>query len=167
MNLQNDELAAKILEVAKKFDETAHSKPWNNPQKQRPVADLHYGEDRTPAIDRRSQIRCAKKNIYWYIGVLTPLYSKYQAVIDKYDEKKWNQKNPEEVRIVFNNEEEFFGFVDECLGKNEDNSDINTQLPPKGMSADGFVIICPRCDSKFKRAKRCPNCGQLIKYQED
>ncbi len=118
MNLQNDELAKKILEAAMKFDKTAHAKPWTNLKKQRPVADLHYGEDKTPSMDQRSQIRCAKDSIYWYIGVHTSLYKKHKAVIDKYDEKSWNQKHPDEKRIVFTSENIFFDFVDECLGKN-------------------------------------------------
>ncbi len=42
--------------------------------------------------------------------------------------------------------------------------DINTPIPPLGISADGSVVICPRCETKFKRAERCPDCGQLIKY---
>ncbi|WP_026527814.1 hypothetical protein [Butyrivibrio sp. VCD2006] len=164
MDLQNDELATRILEVAKKFDETAHSKPWKNPKKQRAVADLHYGE-KSPGKAYRSEIRCAKKNIYWYIGVHTSLYRKYRTLIEKYEDKEWYEKwGEEETRMVFDEEEKFFEFSDACFGKTVDNSDINTPLPPKGMSADGFVVICPRCETKFKRADRCPDCGQLIKY---
>ncbi len=164
MNLQNDVLAAKILEAAKQFDESAHSRQWNNPNKQRPVADLHYGDNKTPSMDRRSQIRCAKKNIYWYIGIRTSLYTKHKAVIDKYAEKAWNEIHPEEVRIIFDTEDAFFDFVNECLNKGE--GDINTPTSPKGISQDGFIVICPRCESKFKRAERCPECGQLIAYKE-
>lgn len=32
-------------------------------------------------------------------------------------------------------------------------------------SNDG-KIVCSRCNYKFKKAKRCPNCGQLMKYGE-
>ncbi len=167
MNLQSDELAEKILEAARKFDETAHSKVWKNPKKQRPVADLHYGEE-SPAKKYRSQIRCAKNSIYWYIGVHTSLASKYGSIIERYEDKGWKNKwGDEETRIIFGSGDELFSFVDECLGKSVNNSDINTPIEPKEMSADGFVVICPRCDTKFKRAERCPECGQLIKYQED
>ncbi len=116
MDFQNDELAVKILEVAKKFDETAHSKPWKNLKKQRPVADLHYGYEKDPGMKYRSEIRCAKKKIYWYIGIHTSMYSKYRNVIDKYDEKAWKEKWKDETRIVFTSEEAFFDFVDECIG---------------------------------------------------
>lgn len=45
-------------------------------------------------------------------------------------------------------------------------TDINTPIPPKGMSADEFVVICPTCNEKFQHADRCPNCGQLIDYRK-
>ena len=165
MNLQNDELAARMLEAAKQFDDTAYTKPWNG-KKQRLIAKLHYGHDKDPGMAYRTEITNAKEKIYWWIGLQTPMYVKYGRIIDKYDDKEW-KANHDETRIIFYSSEAFFDFVDECFGKNVDNSDINTPLEPKGMSADGYVVICPRCDTKFKRADRCPECGQLIKYQED
>ncbi len=165
MNLQSDEVAARLLDAAKKFDETAYSKSWNG-KKQRPIAKLHYGNDKDPGMAHRTEITSAKNNIYWWIGVQSPMYIKYGQIIDKYDDKDWRARWKDETRIIFSSEEEFFSFVDECLSK-DNNADINTPLPPKGMSADGFVVICPRCDTKFKRAERCPECGQLINYEEE
>ncbi len=119
MNLQNDELAIQILEAAKKFDETAHAKAWKNPNKQRPVADLHFGEEH-PEMKYRSEIRCAKKKIYWYIGTHTSISTKYARIIEKYEDKEWKDKwGDEETRRIFNSSEDFFSFVDECLGKND------------------------------------------------
>ena len=46
------------------------------------------------------------------------------------------------------------------------SSDINTPMKPKDIKseANGNVIYqCPRCDILFKKAKRCPECGQSIK----
>lgn len=166
MNLQNDELAERMLEAAKKFDETAYTKPWNG-KRQRLIAKLHYGNVKDPGKAHRTEITNAKDRIYWWIGVQSSMYIKFGTIIDKYDDKEWREKWKVETRIIFNSEEAFFEFVDECFGKSLDKSDINTPLPPKGVSADGFVIICPKCDIKFKRAARCPDCGQLIQYQED
>ncbi len=44
--------------------------------------------------------------------------------------------------------------------------DINTPLKPRNvlLSAEGSVrYICGRCGKSFKKASRCPECGQLIK----
>ncbi len=167
MNFQSDEVVAQIFEVAKKFDDTAYTKPWNG-KKQRLIAKLHYGNEKDPGRPYRTEITSAKETIYWWIGLQSHMYLKYGKIIDKYDDKRW-KADPEhgETRIKFESTEKFFSFVDECLGKTVDNSDINTPLPPKGMSADGFVVICPRCNTKFKCAERCPECGQLMLYESD
>ncbi len=41
--------------------------------------------------------------------------------------------------------------------------DINNALPPTSIS--GTTVICPRCNEAFIKAARCPECGQLIKYE--
>ena len=159
MNLQSDEIVNKMLEVIKRFDDTAYNKPWNG-KKQRLVAKMHYGHDRDPGMAYRAEITNSKDKIYWWIGLKCPFYRKYADLIDQIDDKAWRAKY-DETRIIFYSADEFFEFVNKCLGSVDD---INTPLPPKGISADGTVVICPKCETKFKRAERCPDCGQLIKY---
>ncbi len=43
--------------------------------------------------------------------------------------------------------------------------DINTAKVPAGYEAD--LVICPNCEFRFTKADRCPECGQLIAYDED
>ena len=48
---------------------------------------------------------------------------------------------------------------------NENPSDINVPMKPKDIIKDEHGLTkyqCPRCDSFFKQAKRCPECGQAI-----
>lgn len=42
--------------------------------------------------------------------------------------------------------------------------DIN--IPEIPMKIDGDNVSCPNCMQVFIRAKRCPECGQLILYKE-
>ena len=48
-------------------------------------------------------------------------------------------------------------------------NDINFPMKPKSMEVnDGLSkVVCGNCDYKFAKAKRCPICGQLIKYDGD
>lgn len=48
---------------------------------------------------------------------------------------------------------------------NESEADINTPLVPRFISEETGITKyqCARCDHMFKRARRCPECGQLIK----
>ena len=44
--------------------------------------------------------------------------------------------------------------------------DINTPRKPKEIiQTDNGVVqyVCVRCENRFQKAKRCPECGQLIK----
>ena len=45
-------------------------------------------------------------------------------------------------------------------------SDINFPMKPKFIENNkGLIkVVCNNCDYKFTKAKRCPICGQLIKY---
>ena len=48
----------------------------------------------------------------------------------------------------------------------ETSNDINTPMKPKDIKTDtnGTVMYqCPRCDILFKKARRCPECGQSVK----
>lgn len=46
--------------------------------------------------------------------------------------------------------------------------DINIPLAPIDVqNIDGKVkVICGNCKSEFDKASRCPDCGQLVKYEE-
>ncbi|MBE5919941.1 MAG: hypothetical protein E7272_08855 [Pseudobutyrivibrio ruminis] len=155
----NDEMAERMMQVVKKFDETAYSKPWNG-KRNRLIAKMHYGHETDPGMKYRAELTVASDKIYWWIGKHCPFYMKYESKIDEIDDEEW-KANHDETRIIFYSEKDFFEFVNACL---DSTADINTPMAPKGESADGFVVICPRCDTKFRRAERCPDCGQLIKY---
>ena len=48
--------------------------------------------------------------------------------------------------------------------------DINTAIPVKKIEQvddEKIVCTCPNCNTKFIKAPRCPECGQLIKYEGD
>ena len=160
MNCQDDEVANKVLEIVKQFDPSAYTKDWNG-KKQRPIAFMHYGHEKDPGLAYRAEITSAKNKFYWWIGLKSPFYQKYAAYIDPIDDDAWREKY-EETRIIFYSAEEFFEFTDKCLEK---VNDINTAMLPKAISDDGTVVVCPRCEIKFLRAERCPECGQLIKYE--
>ena len=159
MNLQSDEVAERILNEAKNFDVTARSKDWNG-NRNRLVARMYFGHGTNPGLDRRSEITVGTDKIYWWIGLHTPLYEKYGELIDEIGDEDWKSKH-DETRIIFESLESFFAFTSKCLGK---VVDINVPATPKALSVDGAVVVCPRCDNKFQRAERCPECGQLIKY---
>ena len=50
--------------------------------------------------------------------------------------------------------------------ENASLNDINTEKAPALVinSEDIPIIVCPNCDNGFKKAPRCPECGQKIKY---
>lgn len=49
------------------------------------------------------------------------------------------------------------------------NKAINISVPPKRMveTSDGVRYVCAKCGYKLKKAPRCPNCGQLIDYDNE
>lgn len=62
----------------------------------------------------------------------------------------------------------FLSFVSRRLGRKpaKTTQDINTPMVPKNITREDNGTIrlqCPRCDSIFVEAPRCPSCGQLIK----
>ena len=144
-----------FLEAGKKIDSSARGKvdskgKWH----------VLLFEDK-PAEDRAT-IWIEPKHIRIYGGKNTRIFNKLPDEPDyKYSHK--------ERRITFYSADEAMEFIEKNLIKQGTKlvDSINTPMLPKGMSAEGFVVICPRCDTKFKRADRCPDCGQLIKYQED
>lgn len=46
---------------------------------------------------------------------------------------------------------------------------INDPIKPQALSMDDDdeTVQCPRCDIWFMKAKRCPECGQMILYSND
>jgi hypothetical protein len=46
---------------------------------------------------------------------------------------------------------------------------INVPMKPIEIihEPEGEKVLCPSCKGTFKRAKRCPDCGQLIDYSEE
>ena len=62
----------------------------------------------------------------------------------------------------------FLSFVSRRLGRKpaKTTQDINTPMVPKNKTREDNGTIklqCPRCDSIFVEAPRCPECGQLVK----
>lgn len=60
----------------------------------------------------------------------------------------------------------------DCYGGKVVNevSDINTPMKPRSVvsNADGTVrFICARCGVAFLKSPRCPECGQLVLFEED
>ena len=143
-----------IFEASKEIDSSARIN-YNNKGEWHV---LLYHEN--PAEDRAS-IWVAPRHIRIYGGKHTRIYDKLP------DEPKYKYSYKER-RITFDSVEETLAFIHNKLHfvNSVSSMSINTPLPPKDMSADGFVIICPKCNNKFQRAERCPDCGQLIKYEE-
>lgn len=56
------------------------------------------------------------------------------------------------------------------LGKNKESTIDSINVPAKPLDIiegnDGEKVVCPNCRTKFKKAMRCPECGQLIQYSE-
>ncbi len=52
---------------------------------------------------------------------------------------------------------------------NVSDKDINIPKPPKrkAETSDGIRYVCAKCGYKLKKASRCPNCGQLINYDNE
>ncbi len=57
--------------------------------------------------------------------------------------------------------------VDIELLDNVNMKSINIPLSPKRIveTSDGIRYVCAKCGYRLKKAPRCPNCGQLIKYE--
>ena len=144
-----------LLEAGKRIDSSARG----NINSEGKWHVLIYEEE--PAEDRVT-IWVEPRHIRIYGGKNTRVYNKLP------DEPTYKYSHKER-RIKFDNIDEALDFINNNLCKQVivAGDSINTPIPPKGLSADGYVVICPRCDTKFKRADRCPECGQLIKYQED
>jgi rubrerythrin len=43
----------------------------------------------------------------------------------------------------------------------------NINYPMKPLKIDSGMVHCPNCSYVFEKAKRCPECGQLIDYNND
>ncbi len=89
--------------------------------------------------------------------MISYIYSTNHELISTFPEFIYTSDKKKEAKAVYT--EQLFNRL---LGKKID--DINIAVEPKGISADGFIVICPRCEGKFKHADRCPDCGQLIKF---
>ncbi len=63
----DNEMAERMLQVVKKFDETAYSKQWNG-RRQRHIANMHYGHEQDPGMKYRAELTVASDKIYWWIG---------------------------------------------------------------------------------------------------
>ena len=143
-----------LFEAGKRIDASARE----NVDKEGKWHVLLYMDN--PAEDRAS-IWVGPRHIRIYAGKRTPIYNMLP------EEPGYKYKHRER-RITFYSIEEALDFINSnlCQDSSALPDSINTPAMPKGMSADGFVVICPRCDTKFKKADRCPECGQLIKYPE-
>ena len=90
---------------------------------------------------------------------------------DRFPEQQWT---PEKSGIVIREKyvDDLYDLWDEVYKKflsdiNNAKDDINTAKDPKNMFRDSIgntICVCPNCDSEFRKAPRCPECGQLISY---
>ncbi len=116
IGFQSEEVLNELLQMAKLFDPTAYRRPWKyKPNKNIPAADLYYGSSKKPDVRDRSEITVAKKTIYWWIGIRSPLFLSYKRqVIDRKDDA-WRKHENEEHRIVFTSMEDVRDFVKDCM----------------------------------------------------
>lgn len=90
---------------------------------------------------------------------------------DRFPEQQWTpQASGIEIRDKY--VADLHDLWDEAYKKSlshEDNAEenINITKEPKSMVRDSIgntIYVCPNCDSEFRKALRCPECGQLISY---
>ena len=85
------------------------------------------------------------------------IYSTNRELIRSFPEFIYTSGKEREAKAVYT--EQLFNRLLATI-----ESDINTPMEPKVVYENGDVV-CPRCEEKFKHANRCPECGQLIKYE--
>ncbi|MBE5919943.1 MAG: hypothetical protein E7272_08865 [Pseudobutyrivibrio ruminis] len=122
-----------------------------------PVLEIDAGEGNQGII-----LRACIDVSYFYCGEY--LYEKYKSILIDAEEIKSERKGKRKFRLINGHEEEIIELARQMGLVSFELNDINIPVEPKGISADGFIVICPRCEGKFKHADRCPDCGQLIKY---
>ena len=76
--------------------------------------------------------------------------------------------NPARIKNIPYNDTRILKRIIEYVTSEHTEIGINIGKAPLSVTrTNGQVLfVCPQCQSSFKKAKRCPNCGQLIKYDE-
>ncbi len=160
--LYTEENLRKLLEAGKMIDSSAKEEVNKKGQRYINI----FGN--TPKD--RVTLWVASRHFRIYAGKNT----RYFNMLEDDPDYKYSDK---ERRMTFYDIDDMTEFVKKlCKERNisNDNNDapsdpINIPMKPKDIVVNetGEKVFCPRCDRSFKRAKRCPGCGQLIDYSED
>ena len=84
--------------------------------------------------------------------------------IEKYKLNNMHPTNPAQIRdISYSDTRILKSLIDYILTENKGVGINQWKAPSRITELDGKVaLVCPTCESTFKKAKRCPECGQLI-----
>ncbi len=126
---------------------------------------LHIGKDEHSRIVYQGHLRKDHMQIYYRstekVDITLKGRSKLNIPTERYGCDYYSEIYPEDY-------DAFLSFVSKKLGRKplKASLDINTPMNPKKEihGENGTVKLqCPRCNSIFVKAPRCPSCGQLIK----
>lgn len=126
---------------------------------------LHIGKDEHSRIVYQCHLRKEYMQVYYRstekVDINLKGRSKLNIPTKRYGCNYFSEVYPEDY-------DAFLSFVSKKLGRKplKESQDINMPMEPKKKINEEngtFKLQCPRCDSIFAKAPRCPSCGQLIK----
>ena len=126
---------------------------------------LHIGKDEHSRIVYQCHLRIESMQVYYRstekVDIRVKGRSKLNIPTKKNGCDYYSEIYPEDY-------DAFLSFVSKKLGRKplRESPDINIPMKPKKEihEENGAVKLqCPRCNSIFVKAPRCPECGQLVK----
>ena len=86
--------------------------------------------------------------------------------IEKYELDYLHTTNPAKIRTIPYSDTNILRRLIEFITSKNMDYGINIEKAPLRITkTDGKeYFVCPTCESTFKKAKRCPECGQLINF---